>query len=297
MVASLILSAAATAGMLSGEASQSAGDGPTGDGGEVSSSDRKKLWKSAIDGPVGIIRLLNKAVSRATGVVGINLSIASILRQSQLFTQTVGLFFQIMGAFLDATLAPLMPLIFKGLSWMAEQLPKFGNFINNVAETIETIWNWLKTNWIWGVEKEPTGKPRPIYPTESQITETLGEEIANAITGPFGESEGLQGVMGNMLDFIMGGKRGKDLLFPPPSAPDPTGIGLTGAMLMSSNLERVNQATLSGTMIMRPSSLPSHVLRLYKQTSQNNNDLISAQKNSGNQSSLQVLSMMASQHN
>ena len=86
-------------------------------------------------------------------------------------------------------------------------------------------------------------------------------------------------------------------MFPPPSAPDPTGIGLTGAMLMSSNLERENQATLFGTMIMRPSSFPSHVLRLYKQTSQNNNDLISAQKNSGNQSSLQVLSMMASQHN
>ena len=147
MVASLILSAAATAGMLSGAASQSAADGPTGDGGEISTSDRKKLWKSAVDGPIGIIKILNKIVHRSAGIVGINLSVASILRQSQIFTATVGAFFQILGAFVDATLAPLMPGIMKGLSWMADNLPKYARIVETVFQWIIDKWMWLVTNF------------------------------------------------------------------------------------------------------------------------------------------------------
>lgn len=169
MVASLILSAAATAGMLSGAASQSAADGPTGDGGEISTSDRKKLWKSAVDGPIGIIKILNKIVHRSTGIVGINLSVASILRQSQIFTATVGAFFQILGAFVDATLAPLMPGIMKGLSWMADNLPKYARVVETVFQWIIDKWDWLGTNFFSALAPTKTEYKLP-KKSEKKIT-------------------------------------------------------------------------------------------------------------------------------
>ena len=264
MVASLILSAAATAGMLSGEASQSAGDGPTGDGGEVSSSDRKKLWKSAIDGPVGIIRLLNKAVSRATGVVGINLSVASLLRQSQFFTSTVGVFFQIMGAFLDRTLAPLMPGIMKGLAWMAEQLTRYGRLAITFFGWIETGWNWFKA--LFGAEEK---KPK--------VAETTIPQRRKSIL--VSEKE-------NAFNYIV-----HQMKTPPVPKGQPTSDTVYKTPVQYVGLGIVSEIQPN----VSPTQLP--IIEYFKQTSQNNSDLIKAQNNSSNQSSLQVLSMMASQHN
>tara|TARA_R110002020_G_scaffold474949_1_gene708072 strand:+ start:4075 stop:4869 length:795 start_codon:yes stop_codon:yes gene_type:complete len=259
MVASLILSAASTAGMLSGEASQSAGDGPTGDGGEISTSDRKKLWKSAIVGPVNIIKILNKMVNRATGVVGINLSVASLLRQSQFFTSTVGAFFQIMGAFLDKTLAPLMPGIMKGLSWMAEQLPKYANLVTKIVTFIEDGWKWLKELFNIGDTKDPKETPSD-KPLRVPTRATTEREKVDA------------------MNYFL------QMKSPPvPKEPPPLPIQPTPNM----------QYLGLGIVAQIPPKLPP-ILEQYIQTSQLNSDLTNSQKNSVNSSSLQVLSMMAS---
>ena len=268
MVASLILSAAATAGMLSGEASQSAGDGPTGDGGEINPSDRKKLWKSAIDGPIGIVKLLNKVVSRTTGVVGINLSVASLLRQSQFFTSTVGVFFQIMGAFLDRTLAPLMPGIMKGLAWMAEQLPRYGRLAITFFGWIETGWNWFKA--LFGVEEKKPKVAETTIPQRREKSETVS----------FGVEKD------NAFNYIV-----HQMKTPPVPKGPPTSDTVYKTPVQYLGLGIVSEIQPN----VSPTQLP--IIEYFKQTSQNNSDLIKAQNNSSNQSSLQVLSMMASQHN
>ena len=264
MVASLILSAAATAGMLSGEASQSAGDGPTGDGGEISTSDRKKLWKSAIVGPVNIIKILNKMVNRATGVVGINLSVASLLRQSQFFTSTVGVFFQIMGAFLDRTLAPLMPGIMKGLSWMAEQLPKYANLVTKVVTFIEDGWKWLKALFNIGDKTE----------------EVMDNNAPLRLLNPTVSEEK------NAFNYIVHQMKTPPVPKGPPPPPSSDTVYKTPMQYLGLGIVSEIQPNVS------PTQLP--IIEYFKQTSQNNSDLIKAQNNSVNSSSLQVLSMMAS---
>ena len=56
-------------------------------------------------------------------LIGVELKLAALLKNSQLFTNTLGALFQIVGGFFDVALAPLMPLIASGLSSMAKFIP------------------------------------------------------------------------------------------------------------------------------------------------------------------------------
>lgn len=56
-------------------------------------------------------------------LIGVQVSIAALLKNSQIFTNSLGALFQIIGGFIDVALAPLMPLIAAGLSSLANQLP------------------------------------------------------------------------------------------------------------------------------------------------------------------------------
>ena len=56
--------------------------------------------------------------------MGIQMGLAGILKQSQIFTSTIGAFFQIFGAMVDVMLAPLIrPVILPILRWLARQIP------------------------------------------------------------------------------------------------------------------------------------------------------------------------------
>jgi hypothetical protein len=137
MIGSLILEAAGTAGLLTAEAKSAT------DSDAISASNKSKLWKSVIQGPVGVIGVLRKMAGKATGVVGLNLSVASLLRQSQIFTGMFGSFMQIIGAFVDITLAPMMPIIFKFFKWLALHGPTFAKFIETLFR-----WAWITIEWI-----------------------------------------------------------------------------------------------------------------------------------------------------
>jgi len=131
MIASLILSNASTAGIMSEGAVQSLG--------VKRKLDLDKIIKASIFGPTLVVKLLNKLVGKG-GLTGINFSLSSLLRQSQIFTNTVGSFFQLAGAYLDVSFAPLMPGIMRGLTWLSSQIPKYSVMIDDLWTFIETKW-------------------------------------------------------------------------------------------------------------------------------------------------------------
>jgi len=71
-------------------------------------------------------------------LVGVQFSIAALLKNSQVFTGTIGALFQLLGAFIDITLAPLMPAFANVLSFIGSRGPGYVNFISNLTSQIAT---------------------------------------------------------------------------------------------------------------------------------------------------------------
>lgn len=139
MIGSLILSSAGTAGMLTAEAKSAT------DSDAISAADKRKLFSSAVHGPVKVVGALRKLAGKTLGVAGINLSVASLLRQSQVFTGLFGSFMQIIGAFVDMTLAPFMPDIFRFFKWLSTKGPHFAKFMESLFR-----WVWITLEWLVG---------------------------------------------------------------------------------------------------------------------------------------------------
>ena len=107
-------------------------------GGAIGDSKMGQLAKSGLS--------MGKNVAKMAGV---NLGIASLLRQSQLFTGVVGMIFQIIGAFIDILLIPFMPLITLTMRLVAKLLPpmmKVALFLNGIvqhgANLLEKFYEW-----------------------------------------------------------------------------------------------------------------------------------------------------------
>ena len=108
-------------------------------GGAIGDSKMGQLAKSGLS--------MGKNVAKMAGV---NLGIASLLRQSQLFTGVVGMIFQIIGAFIDILLIPFMPLITLSMRLVAKILPpmmKVALFLNSLmqvyANMLEKFYDWV----------------------------------------------------------------------------------------------------------------------------------------------------------
>tara|TARA_R110000824_G_scaffold68583_1_gene177222 strand:+ start:292 stop:1329 length:1038 start_codon:yes stop_codon:yes gene_type:complete len=90
---------------------------------------------------------LNSIDKKTSGYVrntlGINIGIASILKQSQIFTGTLGTIFQILGALVDVILAPFMPLIVAALKSMAANIPgiqkKAEQIVGVIVKVIQAV--------------------------------------------------------------------------------------------------------------------------------------------------------------
>ena len=87
-------------------------------------------------------------------MAGVSLSIASLLRQSQLFTGVIGMIFQIIGAFIDILLIPFMPLVTMSMRLVAKLLPpmmKVALFLNGLmqvyADMFEKFYTWLFSSY------------------------------------------------------------------------------------------------------------------------------------------------------
>lgn len=76
--------------------------------------------------------------------IGVNLTLSSVLKQSQVFTSTLGSIFQILGALVDVILAPFLPYIVPAIRRMAEWIPRAAKFAQALAERIgPKISQWL----------------------------------------------------------------------------------------------------------------------------------------------------------
>jgi hypothetical protein len=102
--------------------------------------------------PTQLLGLPKKLLSKGMGIMGISMSVSTLLRQSQIFTGILGALFQILGGFVDIILAPFMPMFIKVVRKLAEQIPK-------VREYAQKLYEWLDANvfphikaaatWVW----------------------------------------------------------------------------------------------------------------------------------------------------
>lgn len=76
----------------------------------------KKMVDNAIK---GANEARKRGAKELKALTGIQLTSSSLLRQSQIFTGFLGALFQILGAMVDVLLAPIAPILFKALGWVA----------------------------------------------------------------------------------------------------------------------------------------------------------------------------------
>ena len=90
-----------------------------------------------------------KSSGYVRNTLGINIGIAAILKQSQIFTGTLGTIFQILGALVDVILAPFMPLIVKGIQMIANNIPEIQAKAIEIVKNIIKIVDWLGRIFSW----------------------------------------------------------------------------------------------------------------------------------------------------
>lgn len=121
------------------------GGGATGGGGGDTpgvESDDAKQFNKIKDG-------LKDAGGGFWKKIGIDVSIRSLLKQSQIFTSVVGGFFQIVGGFIDIVLTPFIPFIIPIMKKLSSMMPKMMEFSNLVGAILGGIFKFLGKAFIW----------------------------------------------------------------------------------------------------------------------------------------------------
>ena len=142
-------------------------------GGDAGRADRqqaqadKKNFDSLRSGTKDMYDMFKKRVPPLNAIfkkMGIEVGVRSILKQSQIFTSTVGSIFQILGALVDVTLAPFLPVIVpaikklgKLIPWWAAKMNKWSKDItdNILKPTINAI-RWIVNAWKKTLGKLPS---------------------------------------------------------------------------------------------------------------------------------------------
>jgi len=96
----------------------------------------------------------NKGAKKGLGAtLGIKFGIASLLKQSQVFTGFVGTIFQLMGALVDVILAPFLPILIPGIRLIADMVPIVAKYATAVYDFLDrTLFSWFGgLGWFDGV--------------------------------------------------------------------------------------------------------------------------------------------------
>ena len=95
-------------------------------------------------------------------MVGVDVGIGALLKQSQIFTGYLGNLFAIVGALIDTILAPLAPLAFKSLAKLGAIIPKIadmaGKYIPRIVKWGEKLVNDVDAFFKQWVDKDYAGK-------------------------------------------------------------------------------------------------------------------------------------------
>ena len=79
--------------------------------------------------------------------LGLDVSLKGMLKQSQIFTGTLGSIYQILGAFIDVMLAPILPMVVPFIRKMTKMIPMFKAIGEGIAGFIRSIKNFFD-RWI-----------------------------------------------------------------------------------------------------------------------------------------------------
>lgn len=140
-------------GAAFGSSSGSVSTGSTngGGGGRTQKDDFNSLRK-ATDKLYTEFKTKVPPLDRVFRKMGIEVGFKSILKQSQIFTGVVGSIFQILGALVDVTLAPFLPVIVPAIRNLGKLIPKWRKQmeswmggINNFLGFIKGAWDTLKS--------------------------------------------------------------------------------------------------------------------------------------------------------
>ena len=78
--------------------------------------------------------------------LGIKFGIASLLKQSQVFTGFIGTIFQLMGALVDVILAPFLPILIPGIRLIASLIPYVSKYAQAIYDFLDrTIFAWFRS--------------------------------------------------------------------------------------------------------------------------------------------------------
>ena len=125
--------------------------GPSGSGGGGQYAEKTKKDRTTEDTQkksVGALQDINKKTSGyIRNTLGINIGIASILKQSQIFTGTLGTIFQILGALVDVILAPFLPIIVPAIKSMAENIPQIRAKAEQIVGAVVSVTKFI-AHWI-----------------------------------------------------------------------------------------------------------------------------------------------------
>ena len=144
--------------------------------------------------PTSIGGLPKKLLSKTMGMAGINLSVSSLLRQSQIFTGFMGALFQILGGFVDVILAPFMPFFVglmkklaswipkvreyaqKAYEWLSKHVfPKLREWADFLAEKIRAVFGWALDMW-----PEVKAFAMSVWTTAQPILDGVWESLKSA---------------------------------------------------------------------------------------------------------------------
>ena len=131
-----IADAAGGNGGATGQSTGEAGKGTT----EQGEDKKEKKDKKGLLGNVG---------KMLTGVLGIQVSFAAMLRQSQIATGFLGAVFQVLGAILDSFLLAFAPQLFAIVEHLARLIPIARGIGEEVALQVGNLWEHIVTFTAW----------------------------------------------------------------------------------------------------------------------------------------------------
>jgi len=256
-IGTILIQAANQAGSITGPNAPSiAGGGSSGDD-LRSQKKREEFEKKNLEQGEKAPKFWTAAFKK----MGIQMGLAGILKQSQIFTSTIGSIFQIFGAFVDVILAPFVPLFIPAIRWLARQLPTVAKAAqwtaDKLAKGVSAVWNFLTNGKMWSnvgnffkdMASAVWDKIGPVLEPIGEVFKTIGSKISEWILQPI--KDGMQWLWNNSLGgwkVSIGSVMGKSLSFRFPTwggggaagsgGPDVPSSGKNG----DSNTDRVVQA-------------------------------------------------------
>ena len=126
------------------------GPDASGTGSKPAAKDTDKGEKPSVDTPI-FKKLLGGVGKFVKGQLGLNFGVGALLKQSQIFTSTIGVIFQLLGALIDVMLAPLLPMVMPLIRWLAKGIPLMQRLMQNwivplitgISEVLKSVWAWV----------------------------------------------------------------------------------------------------------------------------------------------------------